>query len=327
MHRVCILGGSGFVGQQLVADLGRRGIQCRVLSRHPRRHAGLLVVPGVELVETPNLDTSSLVHQFRNCTAVINLIGILNESKRIRFRQLHVELVDRVVDAAMQAGVGRLLHMSALHADAARGSSEYLRSKGEGENRAHTHGGNTLRVTSFRPSVIFGVGDSFFNRFANLLRLSPLLFPLACPYSRFAPVWVGDVTEAFIRSLLDDSTSGQHLDLCGPKVYTLYELVTYTAEMARLNRLILPLSGGLSRLQALLLGHLPGRPFTLDNYHSLRTDSVCDANAFTQLGITPQAIESIVPRYLAQQSYRGRFDRFRRDLSMGGGHNSSGYRG
>lgn len=317
MNKVCILGGTGFVGQNLVATLSQRGIGCRVLTRHPQRHAGLQVNLGTELVRTPSLDTDFLTNQFQGCDAVINLIGILNESKRASFRRLHIELVDRVVEAAIKANVSRLLHMSALHADAARGSSEYLRSKGEGENRAHTHGGSALRVTSFRPSVIFGAGDSFFNRFATLLRFTPLVFPLAAPQSRFAPVWVGDISEAFARSLLDNTTAGKHFDLCGPKVYTLRELVAYTAKTASLHRLILPLSDGLSQLQARLLGLFPGRPFTLDNYQSLQTDSVCKTNAFEELGITPQAVESIVPRYLAQQSQRGKLDRYRRDISIG----------
>ncbi len=317
MNRVCILGGTGFVGQHLVATLSQRGIACRVLSRHPQRHAGLRVNPGLELVKVPQLNSDTLRFQFRDCGAVINLIGILNESRDTTFRKVHVELVDTLVDAAIKSGVERLLHMSALHADAARGTSEYLRSKGEGENRAHTHGGSALKVTSFRPSVIFGDGDSFFNRFAGLLRLSPPLFPLACPESRFAPVWVNDVSEAFARCLLDDHTVGQHYDLCGPQVYTLRELVTYTAETAGLRRLVLPLGNGISRIQARVLGLLPGRPFTLDNYLSLQTDSICDSNGFDLLGIAPQALESIVPRYLAQQSYRGRFDRYRRQISGG----------
>lgn len=317
MNRTCILGGTGFVGQNLVSTLGQRGIRCRVLTKHPQRHAGLRVNPGTELVRAPSLDTDFLVSQFQGCDAVINLIGILNESKQTSFRSVHIELVDSVVEAAIKAGVRRLLHMSALHADAARGGSEYLRSKGEGENRAHTHGSSALKVTSFRPSVIFGAGDSFFNRFAALLRLSPLVFPLAAPQSRFAPVWVSDVSEAFARCLLDDTTAGKHFDLCGPKVYTLLELVDYTAKTAGLHRQIIPLSDGLSRLQARILGRFPGRPFTLDNYLSLQTDSICETNAFESLGIKPQAVESIVPRYLAQQSHRGKLDRYRQNISNG----------
>jgi NADH dehydrogenase len=315
MSRVCILGGTGFVGQHLIARLCQQGVECRALTRHPQRHTGLKINPGLELIRISRLDSASLVKQFDGCEAVINLIGILNESKRARFRQVHVDLVDTLVDAAIQAGVGRLLHMSALHADAARGSSEYLRSKGEGENRAHTHGSSGLRVTSFRPSVIFGAGDSFFNRFAGLLRLSPPVFPLACPNSRFAPVWVGDVVEAFSRSLFDDSTAGQHFNLCGPEEYSLRELVEYTAKTASLKRRILPLSDGLSRLQAHVLGLLPGQPFTLDNYLSLQTDSLCEDNDFERLGIRPQAIASIVPGYLAHTGHRGRLDRYRRNVA------------
>jgi NADH dehydrogenase len=316
MSRVCVLGGTGFVGQHLVARLSQQGVECRVLTRHPQRHAELRVNPGIELIRATSLESTYLAKQFQGCDAVINLIGILNESRRTSFRQVHVELVDMIVDAAIKAGVQRLLHMSALHADAARGSSEYLRSKGEGENRAHTHGSTNLQVTSLRPSVIFGAGDSFFNRFAGLLRLSPLVFPLACAHSQFAPVWVGDVAQAFSRCLFDDTTAGQHFDLCGPKVYSLRELVDYTARTAGLRRLILPLGDGMSRLQARLLGLLPGRPFTLDNYLSLQTDSICETNAFERLDISPQAIESIVPRYLANRSQKGRLDHYRRETAI-----------
>jgi NADH dehydrogenase len=317
MKRISILGGTGFVGQHLVAKLSQHGIQCRVLTRHPQRHAALQVNPGLELVKATSLDGEFLIQQFQGCDAVINLIGILNESKQSTFRQIHVELVDTLVDAAIKAGVSRLLHMSALHANAARGTSEYLRSKGEGENRAHTHGGSALKVTSFRPSVIFGAGDTLFNRFDALLRLSPLLFPVACPNSRFAPVWVGDVSEAFTRSLFNEGTTGKHFDLCGPNVYTLKALVAYTAKLTGRRSFILPLSSRLSRLQAHILGHMPGRPFTLDNYLSLQTDSICETNAFQTLGIQPQAVESIVPRYLARQNYRSRLDRYRRQISSG----------
>jgi NADH dehydrogenase len=316
MHRVCILGGTGFVGEHLIANLSKRGIQCRVIARHPQRHARLQVNPGIELVKSSSLEAEELKAHFAGCSAVINLIGILNESgKQHQFRRVHVELVDTIVEAASQAGVDRLLHMSALHASAAHGSSEYLRSKGEGENRAHTHGGSALRVTSLRPSVIFGSGDSFFNRFGGLLQLTPLIFPLACPKSRFAPVWVEDVAEAFARCLENDATVDGHYDLCGPEIYSLQELLTYTAKTLGLKRIILPLGDGLSKLQARVLGLMPGRPFTMDNYLSLQTDSICESNGFEALGIAPQAIESVVPGYLAQGSYRGRFDRYRQEMT------------
>lgn len=311
--RVCILGGSGFVGTHLAARLGNQGIACRIITRHPQRVRHLAVNPGAELVSAKLFDSKALAAQFSGCDAVINLVGILNESgKDQTFRRFHVELVDLVVDACNLAGIPRLLHMSALHADAARGSSEYLRSKGEGENRAHTHGGASIKVTSFRPSVIFGPGDSFFNRFAELLKLSPLAFPLACPDARFAPVYVGDVAEAFARALSDRSTFGKHYDLCGPDIFSLKQLVEYTARTLGLRRLIIGLGDLPSRLQAQALGYLPGKPFSMDNYLSLQTDSVCESNGLQALGIEPQSVNAIVPRYLGKQSYRGRFDRYRK---------------
>jgi NADH dehydrogenase len=310
-NRICLLGGTGFVGQQIVAALSRRGYPCRVLSRHPQRYAGLKVCPGVEMVQVTQIDPAILQHHFSGCQTVINLIGILNETKRASFRMVHIEWVDRIVEAAIKSGASRLLHMSALHADAAKGSSDYLRTKGEGENRAHTHGSSALKVTSFRPSVIFGAGDGLFNRFASLLRYSPLVIPLAMPHSRFAPVFVGDVAEAFVQALERPKTAGAHFDLCGPEVYTLKELIEYTARQLGLHRLILPLNPGLSRLQALILGAMPGQPFTLDNYHSLQTDSICRHNGLIELGIQPVSIQSQVPGYLAKQDYRHRFSRYR----------------
>ena len=311
MNRICILGGTGFVGRRLVATLSNRGYACRLLTRHPQRHAGLKVCPETELVKATQLDSATLQQHFSGCRTVINLIGILNESGRASFREIHIELVDRVVEAAIKSGASRLLHMSALQADAGKGSSEYLRSKGEGENRAHTHGSSALQVTSFRPSVIFGPEDTLFNRFAALLRLAPGVFPLASPRSRFAPVYVGDVAEAFARALDDPNTAGAHYDLCGPEVYTLRELVDYTSRQLGIRRLVLPLNNGLSRLQAILLGYMPGRPFTLDNFLSLQTDSVCDKNGLLELGIQPQSIHGHVPCYLADEGYRKRFDRYR----------------
>lgn len=314
-NRVCILGGSGFVGSHLAAHLTNQGIACRIITRHPHRYRDLAVNQGAELISANLFDPKSLAKQFSGCDAVINLIGILNESgKEQTFRRFHVEIVDLIVDACNLAGIPRLLHMSALQANEARGSSHYLRSKGEGENRAHTHGGASIKVTSFRPSVIFGPGDSFFNRFAGLLKTSPLIFPLACPTARFAPVYVGDVAEAFSRSLDNTQTFDKHYDLCGPEIFTLKELVEYTAGTLGLRRIVIGLGDLPSRLQAQVLGYLPGKPFSMDNYLSLQTDSICEVSGFDELGIEPQSIAAIVPHYLYNQAYRGRFDRYRKQV-------------
>lgn len=314
INRACILGGTGFVGHHLSAHLASMGIRCRIVTRHPHRHRDQLVLPGLELIQGNILDAGDLERSFSGCEAVINLVGILNDSDKEGrgFRRMHVELVDRITAAGRAAGVQRLLHMSALNASAGKGSSEYLRTKGEGENQAHIRGHASMKVTSFRPSVIFGPGDSFFNRFAALLRSTPGIFPLACPGARFQPVYVGDVVEAFARSLSDPTTWDQHYDLCGPKVFTLRELVEYTARQIGRRVLVVGLNDYLSRLQSRILGALPGKPFSYDNYLSMQLDSVCGESGLEQLDITPHGVEIMVPLYLGAAAQRSRYRQLRR---------------
>jgi uncharacterized protein YbjT (DUF2867 family) len=297
--RACILGGTGFVGRHVIRRLGDAGYHCVVPTRRAHRHRDLNLYPGVELVSVASLDVDTLTACFAHCELAVNLVGILNEQGGTSFRQVHVELVQRIVRASEQAGLGRLLHMSALNADAAHGASAYLRSKGEGEEIAHAAVG--LGVTSFRPSVVFGRGDSFFNRFASLLELAPGVFPLACPDARFAPVWVGDLAEAMLRSVESPQAVGRRYDLCGPRVFTLDELVAYTARRIGKRVLLASLNDIASRLQARLFGLLPGKPFTLDNYQSMQTPSVCgEHNGLLELGIHPTDIETVVPTYLGR---------------------------
>ncbi len=294
VNRICVLGGTGFVGRRLVNRLAERHLQVKVLTRRRERNRALLVLPTVQVIEADAHDPLMLSHQFQGCEAVINLIGILNEKGRdgFGFRRAHVELVHKIVKACQGAHVSRLLHMSALGAHARLGPSHYLRTKGEGEDYVHANAGNNLQVTSFRPSVIFGPDDSFFNRFARLLKLSPVL-PLARPNARFAPVYVGDVADAFVAALDSSPTFGCRYDLCGPHEYTLKALVEYTAKVAGLKRLVIGLPDGPSKLLAMALEYMPGKPMSLDNYRSLTQDNVCRDGVRC-----PTTLETIVPEYL-----------------------------
>ena len=307
LGRICVLGGTGFVGRHIVELLAKQGRQVRVLSLYRERHRELLVLPTVEVVNADIHDLKTLKNHFSNQDAVINLVGILNEDKHRNFQNTHVALARKVVDACQNSKVKRLLHMSALNADAARGASKYLRSKGEAENIAHTV--KDLSVTSFQPSVIFGSEDQFYNRFANLLRLTPRFapFPLACAGTRFAPVFVQDVAQAFVRSLENKATIGKRYTLCGPHVYTLKEIVQYTAKLIQVKCPIWPLGKTLSRVQASLMEFMPGKPFTVDNFFSLQTDSVCQEGFPAVFSIEPSSVESIVSAYLAAKTLRGRF--------------------
>jgi NADH dehydrogenase len=308
-QKICVLGGTGFVGSHVVARLAKGGHKIKVLTRHRERHKRLLVIPQVDLVEADVRVPQVLQTQFSGHDVVINLVGILNGSEQ-EFHAIHAELPRQVVETCRQTGVGRLLHMSALNADATRGTSLYLRSKGEGEQTV-LNNTRDLRLTIFRPSVIFGPDDSFFNRFASLLRLSPLI-PLACPNARFAPVYIDDVAKAFEIALENQATFGKALELCGPRTYTLREIVQYTAHLIGCKRLIIGLPDNLSRLQAKLFEYLPGKPFTLDNYRSMQLDNVCSSDGLELLGITPHSIEAIMPLHFSGKTQRARYNFFRR---------------
>lgn len=309
---LCVLGGSGFVGRHLVPALHDAGHTVRVLTRRRERHRELLVLPRVTVDEIDSGDTEALATAFAGCDAVINLVGILNEKGRdgAGFEAAHVALPERVVAACRSAGVGRLLHMSALNADP-EGPSHYLRSKGRGEALVHAAHGADLAVTSFRPSVIFGPGDGMFCRFAGLLALAPL-FPLACASARFAPVWIGDVVPCFVQALDDPATFGERYDLCGPEVWTLHQLVEYTARESGMSRWIVPLGDDLSRMQAWFMEWLPGKPFSRDNIASTTVDSVCSGPFPAVFNRVPATIEQVVPGYLGRRQKNPRYSSMRR---------------
>jgi NADH dehydrogenase len=299
LHKICLLGGTGFVGKRLAARLSAAGHDIVILTRRAVRHRDLLVLPTARLAEGDVHDPEFLRRQLEGKDTVINLIGILNEKGRSGkgFTRAHAELPEKIVLACREAGVSRLLHMSALHASR-MAPSHYLRTKALGEEAVHRAEGPDFHVTSFRPSVIFGPGDGFLNRFAGLLRLTPGVFPLACPGARFQPVYVEDVVRAFTESLDNHKTFGQRYDLCGPQVYTLREIVEYVAKLIGRRVCVIGLPDGLSYLQAAMLEFAPGKPFSLDNYHSLQVDSVCEEGFPEVFGITPTSLEEIAPGYL-----------------------------
>ncbi|MDP3482852.1 MAG: complex I NDUFA9 subunit family protein, partial [Sulfuricella sp.] len=285
IKKVCVLGGGGFVGQHVVSRLCERGYEVLVPYRNINRAKHLTVLPTVSLVEADVHDPDVLKGLFQGMDAVINLVGILHEGKRGAFQRAHVELPRKVVEACRAAGVKRLLHMSALGGDP-DGLSRYQRSKGEGEALVRAAHGEDLAVTVFRPSVIFGPEDSFLNLFARLLQWAPI-FPLGSPNAKFQPVYVGDVAHAYVASLNNQATFGQRYELCGPTVYTLQELVEFVARIKGLKRTVIPLSDEMSSLQAMLLGLMPVKMLTHDNYLTLKTDAVCACPFPEVFGIQP----------------------------------------
>jgi NADH dehydrogenase len=300
---ICIAGGTGFVGQELIYRLTRAGHALRVLTRARSHALDLMTLPSVELAVGDVYNPDFLRRSIDGADVVINLVGILNERGfgGAGFRRAHVEFTAGLLHAMSQTRVPRLLHMSALNADAERGASHYLRTKGEAEQLLRAAGA-TLDWTIFQPSVIFGPRDSLTNRFAALLRLSAGVLPLARAGTRFAPIYVGDVTAAFAQALPGGATSHQSYQLCGPEILTLEQIVRVTAQAAHLPCHILRLPDGLARVQAALMQLLPGKPFSTDNYRSLLTDSVCQRDGCRQLGLASASLSALAPLWLAPKS-------------------------
>jgi len=299
--RLVLTGATGFLGGHLLAKLSSLGHECRVLTRTARHVALQRSFPGVTFQVTDLTSPRDLESALQGADGVINLIGILNEKIWERggagFRAAHVAPVAALIDACEKSHIRRFIQVSALNAG--KGKSHYLQSKGEAESILRLAG--HIDETIIQPAVIFGPGDSFFNRFAALLRFAPVL-PLACPNAKIQPVWVEDVVTAIGLCLDHRATAGQTLELVGPEVFSLRQLVEKTAEFKGWRRKIVGLPDWLAFSQALVMNFVPGRPFSTDNYRSLQIDSVSNHNALIDLGIHPASIDDIVPSYLSPRT-------------------------
>lgn len=314
LENVLLIGGSGFVGGWIASRLSDRGIRVTIPTRHRDNTKRLTMLPMVDMVEAKVHDPHTLADLMQGQDAVINLVGILHDSdSRLPygkgFAAAHVDLPKKILDAMRQSGVRRLVHMSALQA-ASKGPSEYLRSKGVGEALVRS-AIPELDITIFRPSVIFGANDVFLNMFAGLARMLPIL-PLGAGNARFQPVYVGDVATAFADCLNDGATFGQTYDLCGPRIYTLREIVEYAARLVGRSPRIIDLgTGGWAYLQAGLLWLLPNPPLSPDNLRSMEVDSVSDGS-HDYPGWQPKTLEAVAPTYLsAVELPQMRLDRYR----------------
>jgi uncharacterized protein YbjT (DUF2867 family) len=308
IHRVCVLGGTGFIGRSVVEQLAEQGMWVRVLTRNREKARGLFVLPTGEVVNADVNDDATLARQFEGMDAVVNLVGILHQSRRQPFEKVHVELPARVGRACRAAGVARLLQMSALGASAS-GPSEYLKSRGRGEAAVKDAAGS-IPITIFQPSIVIGAADDFLNMFARLVQLFPVI-PLAGAKTRFQPVWVEDVARAMVASLADPRTFGKTYQLGGPKVYTLEQLVTLVIALKGRSRMILPLPHWAATLQATVFEFLPGPIMTRDNLKSMSVDNVCSEPWPAEFAFKPSSIEGIVAEYLTDATQRGRYKYYR----------------
>jgi NADH dehydrogenase len=289
-QQLVILGGTGFVGSHLLPRLVADGHRIVLLSRNREQHRELGVLPGVSVRSADVYDDDALRRYLVGADAVLNLVGILNPRGQHTFQRAHVELTRRLIAACHASGVTRLHQMSSLKAG--QGLSRYLKTRGEAEALVKA---SALDWTIYQPSVIFGAGDGLVSRFATLLRRMPML-PLARAQARMAPTFVGDVAEAIARCVGSDKLGQRRsFELYGPEVLTLGEIVRKIRAAAGVRTPIIALPDSLGQLQAQFAELLPGKPFSLDNFRSLRTDSVGKVDGYASLGIVPQPFSPWLP--------------------------------
>lgn len=310
---VTIFGGSGFVGRHLVRRLAREGWAVRVAVRDPVAAAFLKPAGGIGQVVPVACDVGdagSVATVLAGATAAVNLVGILNGRDR-DFQRIHVDGARNIAAAARDAGVGRLIHLSAIGADAASPSG-YARTKAEGEAAvAQAFPGAAI----LRPSVIFGPEDRFFNLFAAIARVLPVVPVPGDGRMRMQPVFVGDVAGAIATALEDPAARGRTYELGGPRVYSLREMMALMLKVTRRRRLLLPWPLWLMSLEAFFLERLPGRVLTRDQVRLLARDSLVAADAATlaDLGIAPTPAEAVLPTYLDR--FRPPTHQARRDIT------------
>ncbi len=310
-RNIALFGGTGFVGSHLANELYERGHRLKIFTRRADQHRELLVIPSVRVTELDLDDEAKLEQELRGCDIVINLLGSLDERQPQVLRRLHVDLPLRIARIAQQVGVVQMLHVSAAGA-AVDAPNEFLRTKAEGERRLREQTGDTLPLTIFRPTVIFGPKDHFVSRFIHRLSHLPLVFALPRSHNQFAPVYVGDVVLAMALSLDNHRALGQSFCLSGPRQYSLRQIVELAAEVSGHERRILELPDSLARLQASLLGPLPGAAYVAED-GSASVPSVCSENHLqTFFNLNPMALETVLPFYAGASVTRGRFDEYRR---------------
>jgi uncharacterized protein YbjT (DUF2867 family) len=308
---VTVFGGSGFLGRHVVRALAKRGYRIRVAVRRPDL-AGHLQPLGrvgqIHAVQANLRYSGSLAAAARDAHTVINLVGILFERGRQRFEPVQAAGAEAVALAAAARGT-RMIHISAIGADA-QSTSAYARSKAHGEQLVRAAAPS---ATIFRPSILFGPEDDFFNRFASLARFSPALPLIGGGHTRFQPVFVGDVAEAIAKAVDGETKFAATYELGGPEIFTFKELMDYVLTTIERRRLLVPLPFWAAKLNATFLQYMPNPPLTPDQVELLKHDNVVsedairDGRTLAALGIAPQSVAAIVPTYLWRFRKTGQF--------------------
>lgn len=310
---ITVFGGTGFLGRHTVRALARAGFRVRVAVRYP--NAGFFLLPmghvgQIALFKCNVRNAKQVAAAVHGASGVVNLTGILYSRGRQNFNAVHVEGAAAIASAARAAGAGSLVHISSIGANSDAESS-YAASKGEGEQRVREAFPD---ATILRPSIVFGPEDDFFNRFAALARILPILPLIGGGHTRFQPVFVGDVASAVLRALRDPSARGKTYELGGPTVYSFKELMQVILRETCRKRLLLPVPFSVATFQAFFLQFLPKPLLTPDQVTLLKSDNIVAApDTLASLGIEPTSVEAEVPTYLSRFRPKGQYDELARE--------------
>lgn len=296
-----IFGGSGFLGRYIAKDLAEAGYAVKIISRHPEKATQIKTAAqaGQIHLSRGNINNEKDIEKgVKNADLVINLTGILYQTRKQRFAAVHARGAERIAKAARAAEVERFIHVSALGVEHAANSS-YARSKLNGEKAVIAA---FPSATILRPSIIFGSEDNFFNMFAKIATFSPILPLIGGGKTRFQPVYAGDIAELLVKIIDDEKTFGKIIEIGGPKIYSFKELMQFILSTIGRKKLLVTLPFSLAKLNAAFMEILPRPILTRDQVNLLKSDNVVTdkSDIFKSLGITPKTINEIVPQYLAR---------------------------
>jgi uncharacterized protein YbjT (DUF2867 family) len=295
-----VFGGSGFIGRYVVKRLAHQGYIVRVPSRYPE--GALFLKPMGAVGQVVPLYASvtneaTIQRAVEGAEIVVNLVGALTESRKASFQAIHTEGAERIARLSAAAGVQRLIQISAIGADP-NSPSQYGSTKGKAEQAVLAAFPNAVIL---RPSLVFGMEDKFFNRFAEIARLSPFM-PVIAGETKMQPVFVSDVADAVMAALASPATQGKTFEIGGPRVWTFREILAFILKTTHRDKKLVNIPMGIARLQASILQHVPGKPLTPDQLLMLSRDNIVAPGALglADLGITPTPVELVVPAYLSR---------------------------
>ena len=305
--QACIFGGTGFIGRQIVRVLARQGYTIKIASRAPERAYFLRTAGNVGQIVPYACnyeDDAAIREAVRGCELVVNCVGILFEKGKNGFTKIHTELPRAIAKACAAEKVSRLIHISALGCDQAH--SKYAKSKYNGEQAIFE---NFPRATILRPGVVFGAEDSFFNMFAKLSILLPVLPLIGGGATKLQPVYVGDVADAVANAAGSEESAGKTYELGGPEVLSFREIYARLFRETGRKKMLVSLPWGIARLQGKIMGLLPKPPLTADQVETLKTDNVASGElpGLSELGIAATGMDVVLPTYLARYRPGGRF--------------------